>query len=238
MRVIRVDKFIEEVDDLTWLVDGLLPDIGWTLFYGLRGIGKTTFAMQLCDALQRGVPFLGRATVQTNILYIQADSVTPEWRQMLLRISPEGNEGFTVVDVPSQCLSTPEYVARLVHYVQVFKPGFVVFDSLYRLTKESINSEKVQVAINTMLDICQGVPFLLVHHPPHSESRAAGHHSLGATCSNEWSLLKTKLKIEKGRLVSDKEVLLARDSEGLWAEYAPAAAQRSLFADLYTRDVV
>lgn len=235
MRVIRINKFLKEEDKITWLVDSLLPDVGWTLFYGLRGLGKTTFAMQMCDALQRGVPFMGRKTVQTDILYIQADSVTIEWRQMLKRITPKGNEGFTAIDVPAQCLSNPDYVARLVHYVQTFKPGFVVFDSLYKLTRESINTERIQVTVNIMNDICQGKPWLVIHHPPHSESRAAGHHSLGGTCSNEWSLLKTKLKIEKGRLVKDKELLLSRDEHGLWIPYTSSKVQGD---GLYERDLL
>ena len=234
MRVIRINKFLEEEDNIQWLVESLLPNVGWTLFYGLRGLGKTTFAMQMCDALQRGVPFLGRKTVQTPILYVQADSVTAEWRQMLSRITPEGNDGFTAIDVPAQCLSTPEYVVRLVEYVQTFKPGFVVFDSLYRLTRESINTEKIQVAVNIMNDICMGKPWLVIHHPPHSESRAAGHHSLGGTCSNEWSLLKTKLKIEKGRLVQEKELLLSRNEHGLWIPYK----RGSTIDGLYDREML
>ncbi len=216
MRVVKINKFLEEKDNITWLIDDLLPDVGWTLFYGLRGLGKTTFAMQMCAALQQGCEFLGRRTVKTSILYIQADSVTEEWRAMLKRIAPK-SDGYTAVEVPTRCLGNPEYISRLAHYVATFKPGYVVFDSLYNLTAWPINTESVLIPINFMRDICNGVPWMLIHHPPHSESRAAGHHSLGGNCSNEWSLLKTKLKIEKGRLVKDKEILLTRDKHGLWA---------------------
>lgn len=215
MRVVKIKSFVKEEDNVQWLIDGLLPDVGWTLFYGLRGIGKTTFAMQLCGALQQGKEFMGRKTVQTDIMYIQADSLTAEWRAMLKRICPH-NEGFTMVDVPNKCLGNTEYVQWIQSKVSQYKPGFIVFDSLYNLTAWPINTEAVLMPINLMKTIAGNVPWLLIHHPPHSESRAAGHHSLGGNCSNEWSLLKTKLKIEKGRLVKDKEILLSRDSEGLW----------------------
>jgi RecA-family ATPase len=238
MRTVRIRKFLQEQDDVSWLIDTLLPDIGWTLLYGLRGVGKTTFALQMCDALQRGEPFMGLATKQTNILYIQADSVTAEWRYMMSRIAPQCDDGFTTIDVPSQCLSTPEYVASLCKAVQTFDPGFVVFDSLYRLTRESINTERVQVALNIMGDIVQGRPWLLIHHPPHGESRAAGHHSIGGTCSNEWSLLKTKLKIEKGRLVKAKEIPLSKDEDGLWIPYARSGYIAYADDGLYNRDIV
>lgn len=215
MRGVRIEKFTQEDDDIQWLIDGLLPNVGWTLFYGERGFGKTTFAMQLCAALQEGTPFLERKTLKRTILFIQADSLPMEWRMMLKRIAPK-SQGFTVVDVPSQCLGNPDYVERLQHYVETFKPGFVVFDSLYNLTAWPINTESVLLPINLMKQIVGAIPWLLIHHPPHHETRAAGHHSLGGNCSNEWALLKTKMNIEKGRLVKDKEILLGRDGNGLW----------------------
>ena len=224
MRVVKIDDFIGEQDSIHWLIDGLLPDVGWTLFCGLRGLGKTTFAVQMCDALQSGKPFLGRQTIKTRTLYIQADSVVIEWREMLKRITKQkGNTGFTAVEVPSMALLNDEYVARMANYVQIFKPGFVVFDSLYNLVGDNINTAKVLVYINKIKDIAQERPWLLIHHPPHEQSRAAGHSSLGANNSNEWFLLKTKLRIDKGRLVKDKEIPLTKDINALWELYKTSA---------------
>jgi hypothetical protein len=67
-----------------------------------------------------------------------------------------------------------------------------------------------------MKALCGDMPFLLIHHPPHNDNRAAGHHSLSANCSNEWFLSKTKLQIKKGRLVALKQIMLSRDINGLW----------------------
>ena len=218
MRAIRISEFILENDSVSWLVDNLLPNVGWTLFYGIRGLGKTTFAMQLCAALHDGLPFLERKTVKTKVLYIQADSLVDEWREMLKRIAPH-SRAFTVVNVPNRCFGTPSNIDSLKFFVEKTKPEFIVFDSLYNLTAWPINTESVLTPVNIMKDIAGNIPWLLIHHPPHNESRAAGHHSLGGNCSNEWSLLKTKLKIEKGRLVKDKEILLSRDDNGLWIPY-------------------
>ncbi len=215
MRAVVISRYIEEQDDCHWLVEGLLPSVGWTLFYGQRGLGKTTFAMQLCAALQDGLPFMGRKTEQNNILYVQADSVGIEWKQMLKRIAPK-SKGWTLVDVPSKALGNAQYIDGITTLKEKVKPGFIVFDSLYNLTAWPINTEAVLIPINLMQTIAGDVPWLLIHHPPHSEARAAGHHSLGGKCSNEWSLLKNKLKIEKGRLVADKEILLEKDTDGLW----------------------
>ena len=231
MRVVRIKKFLEEESKVEWLVDKLLPNVGWTLFYGLKGIGKTTFAMQLCGALQSGEDFLGRRVKKTDVLYFQADSIEEEWKEILRRIAKGTKgveEGFTAVNVPRQALSNPMYVEAMSKSIKTFKPGFVVFDSLYNLSAYKINTEKIIVDVNLMHDMCvdkegNHIPWLVIHHPPHNESRAAGHHSLGGNCSNEWSLLKTKLSIEKGRLVAEKEILMRRDASGLWQLHKSSA---------------
>jgi RecA-family ATPase len=185
------------------------------LLVGKQGLGKSTFAAQLCAAIQQGKCFLGRQTIKKRILFIQADSPTAEWREMLRRIAPK-SQGYTMVDVPAKCLGNPAYLDSLYTIAQKVQPGFIVFDSLYNLTNQTINTESVLIAINQMKAIAGNVPWLLIHHPPHNESRAAGHHSVAANCSNEWHLTKNKLSIAKGRLVKDKEILLSRDEHGLW----------------------
>jgi RecA-family ATPase len=219
MRAVRISRFIEEVDNVEWLIEGLLPSVGFTLLIGKQGLGKTTFAAQLCAALQTGTPFLGRKTIQRNILYVQADSPPDEWKLMLKRIAP-GSKGYTLVDVPSKSLEVPEYIHQIRDKIDKVKPGFVVFDSLYNLTAKSISTEAVLIPVNQMKDLCGDLPWLLIHHPPHGETRSAGHHSLPANCSNEWHLLRNKLEIAKGRLIKDKEILMSRNEHGLWIPLA------------------
>jgi RecA-family ATPase len=236
MRVIRINKFVHEPDEFEWLIEGLLPSVGWTLFYGIQGAGKTTFAMQMCCALQDGTDFLGRKTKQRDIMFIQADSLEIEWKQMLKRIAPN-SAGFTVVDVPSRCLGNPDYVARIQKYIEACQPGFLVFDSLYNLTAWPINTESVLMPVNIIKAIVGSIPWLLIHHPPHDANRAAGHHSLGSNCSQAWGLLKTRLKVEKGRILGDKEVIenkaimLTRDEKGLWVstKYSAGSADDDPF---------
>ena len=225
MKAIRLNAFAQQVDDVSWLVEGLLPDVGWSLLVGQKGLGKTTFALQLCSAIQKGTPFLGRKTVQRDICYIQADSGTEEWRLMVRRIAGE-SQGFTVIDCEPKILSSPIYISQLESIVKQINPGFIVWDSLYNLTAHNLNNEQVLMPIGIMRMISGVAPWLLIHHPPHGQTRASGHNSLEANCSNLWILLKTCLRIEKARLVAGQELQMRRDSQGLWMPYEETVRQQ------------
>lgn len=216
MRILPLDKFLSEPDEVEWLVEGLLPSVGWTLLYGERGNGKTTFAIQLCMSLESGRDFLGLKTTKTHTMYIQADSLSLEWKMIVRRVNPKGGKTLTVVDVPERALSDSKQVAWLEEKVKQYQPGFIVFDSLYNLAGQSINNEGILVDINSMKAIAGQKPWLLIHHPPHDGGRAAGSNSIGGNCSNDWELLKTKLLVKKGRLVKAKSWSFARDNEGRW----------------------
>lgn len=216
MRIARLDDFANEATNVSWLIDGLLPNVGWTLLYGTQGYGKTTLALQMCCAMQEGKSFLGRSTIQTDIWYIQADSLPDEWQTIVKRVAPTCT-GWTTLDVPTACMDMPSYVSSLITLKGKVKPGFIVFDSLYNLTSpHHINTGAVLEPINAMKSIAGNIPWMLIHHPKGGENKASGHNSIGANCSNEWCLLKTQLKIMKGRLVKDKELYIERDEDGLW----------------------
>ncbi len=215
MRITRIDDFIKEKATITWLVDELLPDMGWTLLYGIQGSGKSTFALQLCSALQKGGMFIGRQCQQRNVLYIQADSLEDEWRAIIQRVASDIT-AWTMVNVPNGALTSPSYQAGLHTLIQRVKPGYVVFDSLYNLSGEDINTKNVLIPINTIKAMLGNTPWLMIHHCPHDKLRASGHNSLSANCSNEWGISETQLHIKKGRVVKKEQIALSRDENGLW----------------------
>jgi RecA-family ATPase len=215
---------VKEDEHIRWLVEDFLPDVGWTFFIGAEGSGKTTFALQLCDSLEKGIPFLGMKTVKAKTLYIQADSASKEWRAMLQLVLPnkgEQSKDFTIVNVPSGCLSNATYVAQLDTYInEHIQPDFIVWDSLYELAGVSINGEKALEPIFTMKLLSGEKGWLLLHHPPNEEMRAAGSRSISANASGVWFLTKNKLLIQKRRLSGKKELLISRQQDtrgGLWA---------------------
>lgn len=227
MRVVRIDQFVDEPEEVDWLVDGLLADTGWTLFYAAPGTGKSTFALQLCDALREGKDFLGRSVKQCDFVYVQGDGASPEWREMCRRIAPK-SVGKTIVDVPTYCFDNPVYVQYISDTIAHIKPGFVVYDSLYSMTASDINNPKILQAIALMRQCALGKPWLLIHHPTKSDpNNPAGSSALMAACSNDWALSKNRLAIRKGRLVRDKEVQLRQDENYLWHPYVREVAPRT-----------
>lgn len=236
MRAVTYRQFAAEEDATVWLIPDLLPDFGWTLFIGAEGSGKTTFCLQLCQALDEGTIFLGKQTTKTKTLYIQADSSPKEWRQIIKLIAPKGI-GFTIVNVADGCLSNREYVAQLNDLInEKVKPEFVVWDSLYNLSGTSLNGEHALTPIQTMRHLCGHRPWLLIHHPPHEDLRSAGSRAIPANASRVWLLRKNKLEIAKGRLTALKEVNMHRaedDKGGLWSVDDSTAVKKAAITKKY-----
>ena len=213
MRVVRFEEFIDEEDNVQWVVEGLLPSVGWTLLVGEKGVGKTTFALQLSKALQEGIAFLDREVVKTKVAYIQADSLTAEWREIVKGIGVR-NSGLTVVDVPMGCMDNPAYVSWIEKAVS--SAQFLVFDSFYKMTSVSINTERVLIPLTAMKSLAGNRPWLLLHHPSKSDANdGSGHNSISGDCSNLWVLFKSKLAIKKARLKSTEDIALAKEGR-LW----------------------
>lgn len=73
----------DELEELAWLVEGLLPVGYLVLLAGNPKSGKTSFATALALAVAHGVPFAGRPTQQTSVLWISAEESATERRQLV-----------------------------------------------------------------------------------------------------------------------------------------------------------
>jgi RecA-family ATPase len=222
-------EFVEEADEHDYLVEGLLPDAGWTLLVGIPGVGKSTFAAQLCSALQEGQPFLGMTTRQKRCLYIQCDTPDQLWKQQLKRIAPNC-EAWNVRNVPQNVLDSEQYIDTIKRIITVKKPQFIVFDALNTLTGRDINTKHgAGIPITTMTQIARlqtdlneftDLPWMLLHHPTKAITRgvnsAAGSGSISGRCATHLTLSETRLRIEKSKVAPKKNMLLGRNPEGLW----------------------
>jgi RecA-family ATPase len=65
-----LDELVEEAEEISWLVDGLLSDGGFSLIVGPPKGGKSTLIRQAALAVAQGKPFLGRNVTQGGVLYL------------------------------------------------------------------------------------------------------------------------------------------------------------------------
>lgn len=216
MRIVTIDAFLGESDNVRFLVQSLLPNVGWTLLVGERGCGKTTLAIQMCLSIEKGEDVIGLRTAKCRTMYVQADSEEAEFRQIMKRIAPRGGKSLLAVSVPQFFLKHPKDITILKGAIDKHKPGFIVYDSLYKIAGFDVNTDKILIDIYKLKELSNGKPFMVIHHPPHDGTRGAGHHSLEGDCSNAWLLLRNKLKINKGRLVGGEGLNISRDKHGLW----------------------
>lgn len=155
----------------SWIVDGLISPSGWTMLVGETGAGKSMLMIQLCDALQKGIPFLGLQTVQRDCIYFQADAGLIEWRSQVKQLAPESRV-WTRHQLEVGCLDN-ELERKKLHeivwgeytpevqgpsYIQLNKTlggkyfDFIVFDCLTALTHEDLNSKSSLTKVLKYLD--------------------------------------------------------------------------------------
>lgn len=222
MRAVHFKDFANEDEYVDWLVEGLIPNTGWATLTGAEGVGKTRFALQLCAALEQGILFLNMPTKKTRCLYVQVDSPTKEWREIIRVVAPKSNS-ITVVDVPEFWLAQPRCIEWFAKTIQQVKPGYVVFDSLYRIAPDINNASAIGpmlAQLKVLLKIGEiDVPWLMLHHPPQNESRAAGSKSITGNASINFFLEPTQLKVTKGRLIGKLTLALEMNRQGLWGLY-------------------
>lgn len=65
-----LDELVEDAEEISWLVDGLLSDGGFSLIVGPPKGGKSTLVRQAALAVAQGQPFLGRNVTQGGVLYL------------------------------------------------------------------------------------------------------------------------------------------------------------------------
>ena len=66
-------------DDTRFILDGMLPGSGSSIFVAIAKTGKSTFCHQLALSVAHGTPFLCRATIQGDVLYITIEEKASEF---------------------------------------------------------------------------------------------------------------------------------------------------------------
>lgn len=135
------------------LVDGLLIKQGVSMVVGKPKIGKTSFARQVAVATAEGKDFLGRKTLQGEVLYLNLEGHTDIWRQHFKKLGLRSDQQTMHVIHETMPYDGEEGLRRLEEAIQSI-PGLrlVIVDPASKLLRllDSFDPTEVGIGIEKL----------------------------------------------------------------------------------------
>jgi hypothetical protein len=157
---------------IEWLIEDFLVHGAMTLITGDSGVGKSTLSLALAGAVAQGQRFLGYATKQKRVLYVDGENPVSAVRERLerLRIPRLDNLdiwGGWVRQCPPQ---GPEFPGVL-EWARKYK-GLIVYDSLIQFHPGSEqDSSETRKYLKLYRDLVnEGCAVVLLHHTGKGEN--------------------------------------------------------------------
>lgn len=228
-----------------FFVEGLLPQ-GLALLSAPPKYGKSWFVLDLCLAVARGIPFLGRKTYPCGCLYLALEDSENRLKSRMLTLLPS-------YEIPrnfSFCIAAPDLANGLIDQLESFlqanpDTGMIVIDTLQKVRGPSSRSEgaykydyREMGQIKSFADK-HGILVLLVHHlrkmaddsDPHN--RISGTNGIMGAADTSLVLSRAKRTDAEttlsvtGRDVDSEDLVLKFDKDCRWkVEGTPEDMQR------------
>lgn len=170
-----------------FFVEGLLPQ-GLALLSAPPKYGKSWFVLDLCLAVARGIPFLGRETHSCGCLYLALEDSENRLKSRMLTLLPS-------CEIPrnfSFCLAAPDLANGLITQLESFlqanpDTGMIVIDTLQKIRGPSSAKEgayrydyREMGQIKSFADK-HGILILLVHHLRKMADDSDPHNRISGT---------------------------------------------------------
>jgi hypothetical protein len=173
LRLVRGEDLLS-IPEPEWLIPDFVQEAGLTIMHGLPGSGKTLVALELASVIQQGWQYLGRQSVQGQVLYILGEGQgyvagrqlawmksrhTEQFPNLLWRLMPlnfyRNHDDYTLDQ------------EALLEVIEEFDVKLVVVDTLARNTAGS--NENTQQDMNRVVEMFDklreyGCATLLLHH--------------------------------------------------------------------------
>lgn len=170
-KALRTGRDLQILDiPIQWAVKNLIPLESITLIPGKGGMGKTTIAIQVGDAISRVIPFLGHETIQRPVVYVDFENSLPVLIDRIKRIgASEVSFWHTTNEIRPPRLDSKEWVL----YKQLPQGSVLIFDTLRAAQSRDENDSQHMAFIMQRLKELRdlGYTIILLHHTPKSNER-------------------------------------------------------------------
>lgn len=161
---LRTGAEIRNLDiKMEWLIEGIIPKGAVSLLFGRGGIGKTTLALQICDAIASGGSFLNIPAEKTSVIYVDYENSLAILVDRLKKVGGEQILFWTAADSPAQLDRDPQtYVGLLKNHPN----ALLIFDTLRSAqTGDENESRSMALVMQTLRQLRdQGATVILLHH--------------------------------------------------------------------------
>jgi hypothetical protein len=165
-------KKIENAEDTSYLVDGLIAEHSLNLLAGHSALGKTPLAVTLGIAVASGTPFLEHSTRQGRVLYCDSESPMAQFAAMTGQIARQAEldaipEGFQVWSPNWDDNAGLDYGDALLQRVRVAEPDLVIVDPLRNFFPEvEAAADDAARRFNQIEALAKerGTSYVFVHH--------------------------------------------------------------------------
>ncbi len=207
---VKVSELIKrEVKEFPWLIHGLIPEGGITVFSGSTGCGKSLIVLYIANCIGRGINlFETFPTKKSKILLIDLEMTEYDCIERAKTICSESDDIFIQFE-KSWRVEDEHCVDWLKNFVTENKINLIIFDTLSKthLKNENSNSEMTFV-MQKFIELCNQlkITILLIHH--HNKNTEAiglgkgrGASAIPDNCASYFTVESKKMITINGRSV-------------------------------------
>ena len=217
--------FCVEVEDELFLVQDMITEGSLTIFTGTSGSGKTWVTTDLCLSVAQGIEWLGKKTIQKNVLIVDEESGEKRLIRRMRKLAagrgmmdigknksmPHDSE-FGKLNIKGRSfrrtdISTRSFLTKYKEIIIRDNIGIILFDALVDITpgKNENDSKEMLPALLNLKQLCEetGVTIIVIHHAGKSEaSNSRGTSAIEGAVD---AMFKITQKEETGILIIESK---------------------------------
>jgi KaiC/GvpD/RAD55 family RecA-like ATPase len=168
-----LESDVDELPDIAFRIQCVLPESGVTLVYGPSGTGKTFFGYHIAQCLAHNMHWFGRRITGCKVLYVYAEGrlgLKLRQKAWYLHHEKTSSGNLTFIPMPIQILSQQEILIDTIKEMIATgeKPDVIIIDTFSNCT--SGIDQNLQKEVEPVLHVCHDIrdtynlQIMLVHH--------------------------------------------------------------------------